>query len=44
MFTSPTFYGAAGKQRWGNYSQTSLDPLNGKSAWMVNEKINAPTI
>jgi len=44
MFTSPTYYGTSGVQRWGDYSQVSLDPLNGASAFIINEKINSTSI
>ena len=43
LFTSPTYYGTSGVQRWGDYSAISLDPSWPKAAWMVNEKINSTT-
>ena len=36
--------GAAGVQRWGDYSCVSLDPSNFYWAWITNEKINASNI
>lgn len=34
-FTSPTWYG---RERWGDYSAVTLDPRNGRRAWLVNEE------
>jgi hypothetical protein len=48
-FTSPTFLTgnfdrSLGTQRWGDYSAVTLDPANGATAWLVNEKINSNSI
>ncbi len=44
LFTSPVGYNPSTSldERWGDYSAVSLDPLNTRRAWIVNEKINAP--
>lgn len=46
LFTSPTFLTADfdpnfKMQRWGDYSAVTVDPLNDRQAWLVNEKIDA---
>lgn len=41
LFTSPTSYTGF---RWGDYSAVSLDPLNPRRAWVVNEKINSTSV
>lgn len=46
LFTSPTFLADDfdpnfGMQRWGDYSAVTVDPLNDRQAWLVNEKIDA---
>jgi hypothetical protein len=33
-----------GLQRWGDYSQTSIDPSNPVQAWIVNEKVNSANV
>jgi hypothetical protein len=48
-FTSPAFLTgnfdrSLGIQRWGDYSAVTLDPSNGATAWLVNEKINSNSI
>jgi hypothetical protein len=35
-FTSPTWFGGG---RWGDYSAVTVDPRNGRRAWLVNEDI-----
>lgn len=44
LFTSLVGYNPSSSldERWGDYSAVSLDPLNQRRAWIVNEKINAP--
>jgi len=37
-FTSPTWFGGG---RWGDYSAVTVDPLNPRQAWLVNEDILA---
>lgn len=46
LFTSPTFYNpsADATERWGDYSAVTLDPLNVRHAWIVNEKINTTAV
>ncbi len=46
LFTSPVGYNpsTALDERWGDYSAVSIDPLNQRRAWIVNEKINAPAV
>jgi len=46
LFTSPVGYNPSGAfdERWGDYSAVSLDPLDNRRAWIVNEKINAPAV
>lgn len=46
LFTSPTFLADDfdpnfGMQRWGDYSAVTVDPLDDRRAWLVNEKIDA---
>lgn len=48
LFTSPTFLADDfdsnpffQKQRWGDYSAVTVDPLDDRRAWLVNEKIDA---
>ena len=38
VYTSPTSYGGF---RWGDYSAVTVDPLNQRRAWIVNESISA---
>jgi hypothetical protein len=47
IFQSPTaltgnFDPLLNAQRWGDYSAVTVDPLDPKCAWGVNEKVNAP--
>jgi hypothetical protein len=37
-FTSPTWFGGG---RWGDYSAVTVDPVNSRRAWLVNEDIQA---
>jgi hypothetical protein len=37
MASSTAFIGG----RWGDYSAITVDPLNSRQAWLVNEDINA---
>ncbi len=44
LFTSPTcltgnFDSNFGEQRWGDYSQVSVDPSTAKTFWIINETI-----
>lgn len=46
LFTSSTFLADDfdpnfGMQRWGDYSAVTVDPLNDRQAWLINEKIDA---
>ncbi len=38
VYTSPTSYAGF---RWGDYSAVTIDPLNRRHAWLVNEAITA---
>jgi hypothetical protein len=45
LYTSPTcltgnFDSNFGEQRWGDYSQVSVDPSTAKTFWIINEDIN----
>lgn len=42
-YTSPTFYGSAGTQRWGDYSAITVDPANTNQAWATNETVETQT-
>ena len=42
-YTSPTFYGTAGIQRWGDYSAMTVDPVDTSRAWATNEIVNTQT-
>ena len=42
-YTSPTFYGTAGTQRWGDYSAFTVDPADTSRAWATNEIVNTQT-
>jgi hypothetical protein len=37
-FTSPTSFGGG---RWGDYSAVTIDPMNTRQAWLVNEDVTA---
>jgi hypothetical protein len=41
LFTSPTPYL---QFRWGDYSAVTLDPLNPRQAWIINETVRNPTL
>lgn len=40
-YNPPTDPGGAGGRRWGNYSFTSLDPLDDMTMWTIQEYCNA---
>lgn len=42
-YTSPTFYGTAGIQRWGDYFAMTVDPVDTSRAWATNEIVNTQT-
>lgn len=42
-YTSPTFYGTAGIQRWGDYSAMTVDPVDTSRAWATNEIVDTQT-